>query len=352
MSEPKRRLPLLTNSSITTFRRCAREYYFSYVLNRKGRRKAAALRFGSLFHIGLNAWWRAQSSHHGWNRLVNAIDAMRCWAPGVDDEATDPFDLIKAEALLTGYTARWADEPYETVAVEKQFSIPIVIAGSRAPSFDLGGSIDVIVKRWNGLDEEKTRPATYHNVEHKTTSADISIGSDYWRHVIALDSQVSTYDAAARSMGIDVQDTIYDVIRKPEIVPLKATPEELKKYTKPTKSEPIPRIYANQREIDETPEEYCSRLTADIAARPEWYFQRQTIVRLDHDNEWHARDVVQTAQLIRFSEDHAAWPRSPKSCERYRRMCTFFPVCSGESSIDDGTRYESKAKQHEELNDA
>ena len=75
----------------------------------------------------------------------------------------------------------------------------------------------------------------------------------------------------------------------------------------------------------------------------------QEIVRLDHDNDEHARDIEQTATLIRFSEDHDAWPRSPNACERYRRMCEYFPVCSGESSIDDGTRYVDKTAQHEEL---
>lgn len=330
-----RKLPLLTNSSITTFRRCPREYYFRYVLNRKARRKAAALKFGSLFHVGLNAWFRANGD--AWNRLVNAVDAVRVSA---EKEDTDAFDLVKAECLLAGYSARWGDEPYETIAVEKGFRLPIDL-DVYSLGFDLGGSIDAIVRNGSHL----------HNVEHKTTSADISAGSDYWRHVVTLDSQVSTYDAASRAMGYDVRDTIYDVVRKPELVPLKATPEESKKYTKPTKAEPIPRLYASQRETDETPDEYRARLTEDIIARPEWYYARMTIVRLENDNEEHARDVVQTAQMIRFAEDHKAWPRSPSACERYRRWCDFHPVCSGETSIDDGTRYESKTKQHEELTD-
>lgn len=359
----KRHLPVLTNSSITTFRRCAREYHFRYVLNRKARRKSAALKFGSLFHVGLNTWWQTilNNQEAPVIRLRCAIEMMRSYVND-DGKATDPFELVKAETLMAGYTTRWGDEPYETIAVEKQFRLLIllgtdVVQGDKiiartAPghAFDLGGSIDAIVQL--GLHPiDANVPTTLHNVEHKTTSADISAGSDYWRHVIALDSQVSTYEAAAKAMGFDVQDTIYDVIRKPELVPLKATPEESKKYTKPTKAEPIPRLYANQRETDETPEEYRTRLTEDIVARPDWYFARQTIVRLDRDNEEHARDVEQTAALIRFSTDHDAWPRSPNACERYRRMCDFFSVCSGECSIDDGTRYEHKTRQHEELSE-
>ncbi len=367
MSEAKRHLPVLTNSSITTFRRCPREYYFNYVLLRKSRKKSAALTFGSMWHAGLEGWWAPiiANQEPSITRYRVAVEMMHRFA---SENGVDEFELIKAECLMAGYTPRWGDEPYETIAVEKNFAVPIVIAGSRAPSFDLRGSIDALVQTSvsakkpfeggsDGLASHSagggpTEPAPIlHNVESKTTSADISAGSDYWRRVIALDSQVSTYNAASKAMGYDVHDTIYDVVRKPELVPLKATPEESKKYTKPTKLEPIPRLYANQRENDETPEEYRERLTADIIARPDWYFARQTIVRLEHDDEEHTRDVAQTATMIRFAEDQNAWPRSPNACERYRRICDYFEVCEGSTTIEDGTRFETKTTQHEELSE-
>lgn len=357
-----RHLPTLTNSSITAFRRCPREYFFSYVMLKKSRRVAFALIFGRMWHAGLEAWWTATGD--AWDRLVNATDAMRVFA---ESNEIDPFDLAKAECLMAGYTARWGDEPYETIAVEKRFAVPVQlggdvygignkIVGHTAPghAYDLCGSIDAMVRKRfiaDGDTLDNIDAFTIHNVESKTTNADISAGSDYWRQRIALDSQVSTYNAAAKAMGCDVQDTIYDVTRKPELIPLKATPEESKKYTKPTKAEPIPRLYANQRENDETLDEYRERLTADIVARPDWYFARQTIVRLEHDDAEHAKDIAQTAAMIRHAEDRDAWPRSPNACERFRRLCDFFDVCSGEITIDDGTRYETKTSKHEELED-
>lgn len=348
---PKRHLPTLTNSSITAFRRCPREYFFSYMLLRKSRRVAFALIFGRMWHAGLEAWWVQEC---GALAFEAAIAEMRSFAAANE---VDAFDLVKAECLMAGYTARWGDEPYETIAVEKRFAVPVVTSHV-APSFDrvsdpnddrvghdydLCGSIDALVRKRDGI------YSSLHNVESKTTSADISAGSDYWRQRIALDSQVSTYNAAAKAMGYDVQDTIYDVTRKPELIPLKATPEESKKYTKPTKAEPIPRLYANQRETDETIEEYRTRLTEDIIARPDWYFARQTIVRLEHDDAEHAKDIVHTAAMIQHAEDHDAWPRSPNACERFRRLCDFFEVCEGSTTIDDGTRFETKTSKHEEL---
>ena len=325
-----RRLPVLSNSSLTTFRRCPREYYYASVLRRRPKVKADALRFGSLFHVGLNAWWGAHDDPS--LRLTAAIVAMRS---SVD--VVDPFDLAKAEALMTGYTARWGDEPYETIAVEQQFRLPI--EGTDAEQC---GAIDAIV-RTSGTGSAF---ASIHNVEHKTTSQDISPGSNYWRHVQSLDSQVSTYDAAAKALGYDVRDTIYDVIRKPNLLPLKATPEESKKYTRPTKAEPVPRLYANMRETDETPDEYRERLFVDIASNPDRYYQRATIVRLEAENEAHALDVLHTAEMIRFAEQRNAWPRTVSACERYNRLCDYHDVCSGHTDIND-SRYETKESTHE-----
>lgn len=351
-----RQLSVLTNSSLTCFRRCPREYKYRYVDLMKGRGRNLALEFGSLFHFGLNAWWKTPNHYKPEIRLLAGVATMR--EPRKDRPMPDAFELVKAETLLAGYTARWGWEGYETLGVERRFALRIdsgakctcAETGSDACAIHEGGSSELEGTELRGaIDAIASKAGRVYNVEHKTTSSDISPGSAYWQHVIALDSQVSTYDAASREMGFDVRGTIYDAIRKPEIVPLKATPEESRKYTKPTKAEPIPRLYANQRETDETPEEFRDRLVADIIARPGWYYVRNVIVRLDHDNEEHARDVVETARMIATARELHMYPRSPKACERYRRWCDFHPVCSGEASITDGTRYEKKTSQHEEL---
>lgn len=330
-----RRLPLLSNSSLTMFRRCPREYFFSYVLRRRSATKAEALRFGTFFHLGLNAWWRADGGPV--DKLRAAFGAMHEKAnePGEDD----PFELVKAEELMIGYTARWGGEPLKTLHVELQFRLPI------DTHYDHGGAIDAIAQ---DKSEVARGEPSVHNIEHKTTSQDIAPGAPYWRHVRSLDSQVSTYMKAARELGFSPKDTIYDVIRKPSILPLKATPIESRKYTKPTAKEPRPRLYANMREEDETPEEYRVRLSVDIASNPERYYQRQNIVRLEVEDENHEADVLQTAEMIRFAEQRSAFPRTVSACERYGRLCDYHPVCSGEASIDD-SRYMTKENTHEEL---
>ncbi len=346
----KRSLPLLSNSSLNTFRRCPREYYFRYVLLRKTRSKSAALRFGTLFHVALNAWWRCNGSElQKLQEALTAIDA--------ESGEHDPFEVAKARCLIIGYTARWGEEGYETIAVELQFRLPLeigqqvldsvtgIVVGHTSPGrvYDLGGAIDAIARK------NVRGNARLCIVEHKTTSADISVGADYWRHIVTMDPQVSTYMSAAKSLGYNPHDTLYDVIRKPDIRPLVATPEEERKWTKPTKAEPIPRLYKNQRETDETPEEFEARLLEDIEENPGRYFARMPIVRLEEDDEAHRWDVIDTARMIQFAESERAWPRSPNACERFRRLCGYHDACSGITTIEDDSRFETKTHQHEEL---
>lgn len=343
-------LTLLSNSSLNTFRRCPREYYFRYVLLRKTRAKSAALRFGTLFHVALNAWWRCNGT--ALDKLIAAVRAIDAHVARPDDES-DPFEIVKAKCLIVGYTARWGEEGYRTIEVEKRFRLPILDGGGlvynsssstpigktapRPTAFEIGGAIDAIAERGGRV----------RNVEHKTTSSDISVGSDYWRHVVIMDPQVSGYMHAASVLGYAPHDTLYDVIRKPTLVPLLATPDP--KWTIPTKKEPIPRLYKGHRLNDESPEEYEERLSADIADRPGWYFARAPIVRLENDDAAHAEDVRDTAAMIEFATESGRWSRSPNACERFGRLCEYHDVCSGITTINDESRFQTKKFQHEEL---
>ena len=343
-------LQTLSNSALSCFRRCPREYRFRYIQLRRPRRSSEALRFGSFFHHGLNAWWGGAISSVPFSdgqdfptivrpsaedRFETAIRAMRDRADAKPEDA-DPFELVKAEELILGYTARWGDEDYETIAVEQVFDMPLINPQTGCPSrtYRVQGALDAIAR---------TRSGKVLHVESKTTSNDITQGSDYWRKVSALDSQVSTYHGAMRSLGYEDFETLYDVVRKVTIRPSKATPEASRKYTKDG------RLYANQRETDELPEEFRLRVRATIEENPERYFARGPIVRLEADAAEHASDIWQTAAMVRMSENANAFPRSPNACERFGRLCDFFEVCSGNASIGDETRFRTAKTPHEEL---
>jgi hypothetical protein len=178
--------------------------------------------------------------------------------------------------------------------------------------------------------------------EIKTSSEDISLGSSYWQKVAMTDPQVTTYLLASKTKGWGHTEVLYDVMRKPDMKRLYATPEKSRKYTKPTKTEPS-RLYADQREQDETDDEFEQRILEDIVKRPEHYYQRGTIVRLDHDHEAHLRDVegvVHLMQVTRAMGENV--PRNVDSCFRFGRPCDFFLVCGNGVDIMNETFYQKR----------
>jgi hypothetical protein len=370
----KRRLHVITNSELRSFRRCAREHYFRYVLRRRTVRVAEPLRIGTLLHIGLEVWFRAaKNGQPEIVRLELAIARVR-------SERADPFERVKVEAMLIGYTARWGQERLEVLAVEVEFRTLLrnPNTGAVSTEFELGGKLDAVVRLPDG------RIAIY---EHKSTSDEIAAGADYWRRVETLDSQASTYHVGARALGFDVACAVFDVIRKPGQIPLRATPVENRKYTVrkdkacpecKKKSAPPPphrieigevegeptfaqcvdgrvvtdpggRLHANQRDADETPEEYRQRILESIQENPAKFFGRREVVRLEQDEHEAALDTWHLAELVDEAERFERRPRNPDACIVRGRTCDYFEVCSGETPITNDQLYRTAETAHEEL---
>jgi hypothetical protein len=349
MTEPARidsvvrRLPLITNSEQKCFRRCAREHHYAYELGIRSIDEAEALRFGSLVHVGLEAFWRALHAQQQAAASANdaaplptpltaAIDAM---APNAADE----FDLVRAGVMMQGYDARWAEDEYEVLAVEVEFRAPLINPATGQPSrtYMVAGKLDAIVRR--------RRDGLIFIVEHKTSSEDIGVGSKYWAR-LQIDSQISIYFAGARALGYEPAGCVYDVLAKPRIAPLKATPLEARKMTKRGE------LYANQRAEDETANEFRERLVGKICEDPDRWYQRGEVVRLESEEREAAFDVWQTARSMREGQLAARYPRNPESCERYGRVCNYFSVCTGSGSLEDAGRFERVANVHQELSES
>ena len=322
------RLPVITNSQMKCFRRCAREHQITYTLGIRTTQEPEALRFGSLAHVGLEAWWKGAAE----TRLAAALEAMR-------GAAVDEYELARASVLLRGYDARWGRESFEVLSVEQEFRAPLVNpeSGAASRTYELGGKLDVVAR---DLSDGRVKL-----IEHKTTSEDIGTGSNYWMR-LTIDPQISTYFAGGKASGYAIEECIYDVLGKPGLRPTKATPMESRKYTKDGK------LYAAQHEHDETPAEFEARLAAHVAENPDRYFQRGTVVRLEQEEADAAHDTWHTARLIREAELANRWPRNPDACVRYGRTCHLFGVCTGSASLDDASLFRRTLNQHEELSGA
>lgn len=321
----------ITNSELRCFWRCPREHHYRYELRYRARQDFEALRFGTLIHAGLEAWFSAPDLDSRLDYALGALVQHTIAHAGIDD-----FELARANALMCGYDARWRDAPLITLAVEHVFRAPLVNpdSGQPARSTILAGKLDALVQ------DERSRVLI---LEHKTSSEDVEPGSHYWQH-LALDSQVSIYFAGVRAeFGFDPDGCLYDVIAKPTIRPLRATAIEARKYTKSGA------LYAKQRAEDESPAEYELRLLEHITANPDRYYQRGPVVRLESEMIEAGRDVWHSVRLIRALEQAEFHPRNTDACFRFGRPCSYFDVCTGVAELTDPARYVQLTDPHPEL---
>jgi len=342
---------LLTESRMKDARACQRLHHLKYDLGYRPVREDDVLRFGSLVHRGEEAWWLHQNG--GEDPLEAALQAMAGEA--------DPFERAKAEVMMVGYDARWRGEPYEVIAVEAKFEAPLINPATGAPSrtWRLAGKLDVLVR--------DLRDRLRKLVEHKTSSEDVRPGSEYWRR-LRMDGQVSTYFDGAGALGSgDVVACIYDVLSKPALrpsqVPLvgeagvkivldagggRVRTKDGKKWRE---TGDAAQGYVLQTR-DETPEEFRARLTEAVAADPDRYFARGEVVRLEKELDEARFDRWQLGQQIREAEVAGRFPRNPDACVRYGRTCPYFPICTGEASLDDPTMFRRVEDVHPELAEA
>ena len=340
MSAPpefKKQMQLITNSSATCMKNCLRKYHYRYNLGLTRAETAQPLRTGTAIHLGLELWAKGAEPIEALREAIKDYETTPEWA--------DAYDWrIESEivgALLTGYFNYYGhtETLVEHLEVEKSFDIPLVNPETGYPSrtFRLAGKRDGLV-RWNGR---------LSILEHKTTAQDIGADSKYWLR-LRVDTQISLYVKAAREEGHDVVAVLYDVIRKPSIRPrqipvldsnrLKIVSDENGKrvYLKSGK----PRQAAKKEEgwtlstKPESPDEYGNRLSQDIAERPEFYFARREIPRLDDDLDRFSHEIWQLAQNLRQCQKNGHWyPNPGYNCD----FCEFSDLCMQSVTVDADT---------------
>ena len=350
------RVHLLTSSRLATWQRCPRAHHYRYEAGIVSvDRQSAALTFGTAVHKGLESWWLTIQAGDPGRALEGALEAAEGSLAPPGTEA-DPYDLARLTALLCAYDARWQSWACgtEVLAVEKAFEYELTnpVTGSVAQTWRVAGKIDALVRLSDG------RVAI---IEHKSRAGDAGAGSDYRRR-LTLDPQISTYFDGVARMGYAPDLCIYDVLVKPAIKPLLATPVESRKYTqtKPaTKTKPAeePRLYAGQRETDESPEEYRDRLVQAIGSDPDRYLVHAEIVRTESEREshqwslWHtARQITETRTAALRAGDVRAVPQNSHACFAFGGSgCEYLSICEGTASARDESRFTKLTTVHPEL---
>lgn len=285
---------------------------------------------------------------------MNPLDAALAAIPA----ELDPFDAAKARAMVVAYCTFWDATEAEVLAVEREFLAPFVRPdGTVDPDWLLAGKIDLALR----IDGRVVL------VDHKTSSEDVSPGGTF-RARLALNAQATHYIIGARSIELEAEAFMFDVLGKPGIEPALATPVESRKYTAEkwtkhpdckgkgcsgctdgkTLAEPA-RLYANQRDRDETPAEYFARCCVVIAENPDRYLAQIEVMRTEREVERYMRELLIDSTLMDTVREYGLVSMNEGACFQYGgRPCSYHPVCSGTATVDDRRLYEIK-RAHEEL---
>ena len=306
-----------THSSEQAFRACPRRYQLAYERMLRPAFDSDALRLGSAVHVGLEAAKTGGTELEAAKAVRDAYADAEC-PPYLEPEKF-AVEQETAVALVRGWVRRYAaDAVLEYVAVELSFDLPVVNpdTGRELQNHRNAGKIDAIARLPDG------RLAL---VEHKTSGEDLAPDSDYWKRLF-LDSQISRYVLAARDLGYPIDTTVYDVIRKPEIRP-KAVAKADRAYSTSTGNYHGLKLNCTCPER-ETPPMYGARLLADIGERPDFYFARNEIPRLESDLEEFRRDQYWVLKSITACRLDDYFPRNTGACTSPYR-CAYLDVCRG-----------------------
>jgi hypothetical protein len=297
-----------------------------------------ALRMGSAVHAGLNVLKLGGS-------LETAHDAAEDWYSHMPD-GVDEWEWVMEETtvlcLVSGWSWRWGEDfgGMRVIESEATFELPLrnPATGAPTPNFNLAGKQDGIVA------VEGDRLAV---LEHKTCSEDLSESSSYWPR-LQMDGQVSLYVYAARAAGYNVHGVLYDVIRKPTIRPenvpvldsngvkivldssgARVMTKDGKKFRETGSAADGYVLQARQM----TPGEWSEKLTTDIANRPDFYFARREIARLDSEIEEAMEELWDLQKTLAEAKREGRWYRtvSKDTCS----YCPYFGLCSSKTDVSE-----------------
>lgn len=264
---------------------------------------------------------------------------------------------------IAGYNWYYADDPFEVVAEEIQFRIPVrnPKTGRVLPNVTLDGKIDKIVKSPNGI---------YYVDEHKSTGSALDSDSPYWKHLV-LDTQTRLYPYAAQQLqlagdleqyGIKPSDPLisgvrFDAWHKPQIRPKKLTQADSKKFVEngeymgdkfEVKQYPQGDVSVGDEvtetsfgakegtfTIRETPDMYGARLLKDISERPEYYFCRKEITRTAADLKKFEQEILNIYHTIKFMDRNNTWWQNEQQCEATFR-CQNLDICYNNVDLSNG----------------
>jgi len=327
---------LITHSRIQCFQSCSKKHWWSYEMGLRKETTATAMRMGTNYHEMLDILGQGEPLL---NATVWLADEYRQNSPPNLDEYQCSIEEATLATLITCYQWRWAESEIEILACEKSFRIPLRNPATGKPStkFDHAGKIDKSIRLEDGRQGI---------MEHKLLGVPHDADSDL-NKMRRMDPQVTLYLHAERVLGQPAETIIHDITRKPTIKP-SPIPEidehglkivvDAQGNRAFTASKGHPRQTASKADglvmktRPMTPAEWSEKLRTDIGERPDFYFSRTEVPRLDSEIEEGLQDLWDAQKSIAEAQRTGRWFRhvDRNSCP----WCECFSLCCAKYDLD------------------
>ncbi|MBI5788961.1 MAG: PD-(D/E)XK nuclease family protein [Candidatus Schekmanbacteria bacterium] len=319
---------LTTYSLWNLFRNCRRACALRYLQGLVPVEPDSNLSFGSLIHECLALW-------HGERNLEKVLEHINQAYPNAaqDEEQKKTWHL--AIAMMTGYAARYPQEDFQIVALNKLFGGKIInpATGASSRSFVLAGKVNGIVQ----IGDE------FFLLEHKTTSQ-LDVTEKLW-----ADFQIILYAWYVREvLKIPIVGIIYDILVKAKLQQGKGETEaefearraELLAKSKTGKT-------SAQRKLPESDEEFQERLRIKYG-EPEMFF-RQKFYIPESRYEVLKSELWELTQNFLIARRKGYFYQNTAFCFHFQTPCAYYPLCSADNAAAVIENNYRTVDPHEEL---
>lgn len=182
----------LSNSKVTTWRRCHMAYHYKYHDHLRPKKKGIALQRGSIIHECIEAY----DSGRSWRKPYEAF-AKKFYEETFKEEILEIGDIPRmVEELMENYQALYENDGLTYLGNEVYFSIPLI-----SGEVHMEGYLDALVKDEQGCVWPKETKTYKKNPDY-----------DF----LLLNTQSALYTWAVTEMGYNPRGTLWDIIRAKE----------------------------------------------------------------------------------------------------------------------------------------
>lgn len=190
----------ISNSEVNTWLHCRRRYYYEYILDLEPKAFSDPLANGILVHSILESYYIAKQDELSEEDCREA--AMTPLKYAANASGANLENIVKMRNLALAYFEKYAeeDERFEVMAVETEFSVPIIEGEN---GFALAGTIDVV---FSDRETGDIIPVDHKSSYNFWTDDQASITGQFVKYVYAL-----------RAKGFNVDRFMINQLRTREV---------------------------------------------------------------------------------------------------------------------------------------